>query len=97
MLEVRILIGRHYNFELEHNTSLTVKNILPLLEKKFKVKIIWFFYLAEKIDFKERNKNEEILDIHYFKNGLEVIEKAKPDLVFDNEFPSLMDLSLDFA
>lgn len=97
MSEIRILIGRHYNFGSEHNTSLTINNILPLLEKKFKVKIIWFFYLPEKMNLIKQKENEEILDIHDFKNGLEVIQKAKPDLIFDNEFPSIMDLSLDFA
>lgn len=97
MKEIKILISRHYHFGTEHNTSLTINSILPIIQKKFNVKIIWFFYFPEKIDFDKHNKNEEVIDIHDFNNALEIIDKIKPDLVFDSEFPSLMDLSLDFA
>ena len=43
------------------------------------------------------NDEIEIMDIHDFDNAVEVVKKAKPDLVFANEFPSLMDLALDAA
>ena len=97
MKELKILIGRHYHFGFEHNTSLTINSILPILQKKFNVKIIWFFYLPEKVNFLTHDKNEKIIDIHDFNNALEVIDKINPDLIFDSEYPSVMDLSLDFA
>jgi len=75
---------------------MVLENILPILKTKFNVKIIWFFYLPEKIDDEIINDpNVEVLDIHDFNNGVEVIKKSNPDLVIENEFPSLIDIALN--
>ena len=98
MKTLRILIGRHYGFNSIHYTSMVLDNLLPILKTKFNVKIIWFFYMPEKIDEKIINDpNVEILDIHDFNNCVEVIKKSKPDLVIENEFPSLIDIALNTA
>ena len=98
MREIKILIGRHYGLEATHVTSLVLDNILPILRTRFKVKIIWFFYLPERVKEVSISKSDtEIIDIHDFNNALEALEKVKPDLVLDNEFPSLMDLAIDNA
>jgi len=98
MQELRILVGRHYGWDGKHETSIILDNILPILRNKFKVKITWFFYLPERMNnSRPHNLDEDFVDIHDFDNALEVLKKVKPDLVFDNEFPSLIDLAIDTA
>lgn len=98
MKDLRILIGRHYGLEAKHVTSMMLDSILPILKTKFNVKIIWLFYMSERTVLEiVPDLNTEILDIHDFNNAVEVLEKAKPDLVIDNEYPSLIDLAIDQA
>lgn len=98
MQTLRILIGRHYGFETNHGTSMIIDNLLPILKTKFRVKLIWFTYMPEKISFLGSEEPDvEVIDIHDFNNAVEVFKKAKPNIVFDNEFPSLIDLALDVA
>ncbi len=96
--ELRILVGRHYGLDGKHETSIILDNILPILRTRFKVKLIWFFYMPERVDYGTiKDPDVEFYDVHDFNNALELIRKAKPDLIFDNEFPSLMDLAIDTA
>jgi hypothetical protein len=96
--ELRILVGRHYGWEGKHETSIILDNVLPVLRNKFKVTIIWFFYMPEKMtDSYKKNSNEDFVDIHDFNNAVEILKKVRPNLIFDNEFPSLMDLAIDTA
>jgi len=98
MQELRILVARHYGLKAKHGTSIILDNLLPILNTRFKVKIIWFFFMPERVNFSSISQpNFEMVDIHDFNNAVEVMKKIKPSLVFDNEFPSLMDLSLDIA
>ena len=96
MREIKILVGRHYGFDTIHNTSLMLENIVSTLKEKFNVKIIWFCYLPENIS-KLQNGDDIVVDIHDYNNAAEVLRDTKPDLIFDNEYPSLVDLSLDRA
>lgn len=97
MKNLRILAIRHFGFQMKNCTTLTIDNILPILNQKFNVTVIWFFYLPEKIEIQISDKNIEIYDIHDFKNALELLEKTKPDIILDNDYPSLMDLAIDTA
>ncbi|MDE1817937.1 MAG: hypothetical protein KGI19_04990 [Thaumarchaeota archaeon] len=98
MNELRILVGRHYGLESKHETTMILEKILPYLQKKFDVTIIWFFYLPEKVNsITTSNAGIEIVDVHDFNNAVDLIKKIKPDIIFDNEFPSLMDLAIDTA
>jgi len=95
---ISILISRHYGFEGRHATTMYLENILPVLQKKVNVKIIWLFYLPEKQDLPfQKNSDTMMIDIHDYDNAVEVIQKTQPDLILDSEYPSLIDLSLDFA
>lgn len=97
MQKLRILVPRHYGFNAQHNTSIIIDAVLPLLRQEFDVEIIWFVFMPERIKHTLPHSDFEFVDIHDFKNAVDVLEKVKPDLVFDNEFPSLIDIALDKA
>lgn len=97
MEEIKILVARHFGFESNHVTNMTIESILPHLKKKYNVKIIWFFFFPEKTNATTNNLDYEIQDIHNYSDGIDAIGKIKPDIVFDNEFPALIDLALDIG
>lgn len=97
MKKLRILIGRHFGFEAKNNASMLLDNLLPILQKTFEVSIIWFLYMPEKQKLVPPHEYERTVDIHDFNNAVELLKEVKPNLVFDNDFPSLMDFALDSA
>lgn len=93
MKDLHILIPRHYDFTSSHQSSMWLESILPELSTFFSVKITWFYYSPKKIKTPILKDNENIIQIQDYKNAVEVIQKIKPDLIFDSEFPTLIDLS----
>ena len=64
-------------------TTLELENLLPVLRSKTKVQILWLVYTPEKLkQIQSINSDDMILDIHNYKNALEVIQKEKPDLIY---------------
>ena len=93
MQNLHILIPRHFNFHSSHYTSIWLESISPKLSEYFNIKITWFYYSALKTEKPILKKNENVVLIEDFKNANEVIQKIKPDIVLDSEFPTLIDLS----
>jgi len=100
MKELRILVWRHYGFQATHITKMILDSILPLLKEKFNVKVIWFFCTPEKMIHLQTLTTEEgnvYRDIHDYKNAKDLIKEVKPDLIFEHEFPSLIDMAINTA
>lgn len=98
--ELRILVWRHYGFQSTHVTKMILDSILPLLKEKYNLKVIWFFCTPEKMIHLQTLRTEEgyeYKDIHDFKNAVDLIKKVKPNLIFEHEFPSLMDIAINTA
>lgn len=93
---LRIFIGRHYDLDTKNNTHLIIDNLLPILNQKYSVSLIWFFSMSEKQKINSTN-SETFLDIRDYDNAVDVLKEIKPDLIFDNDFPSLMDFAIDIA
>jgi hypothetical protein len=75
-----------------------LESILSVLKKKIDVQIMWLVYTPEKIKFIQKNESDAvILDIHNYKNALEVIEKEKPDLVYAYASWNFIDYALSSA
>lgn len=92
MQTIKILIPTHVLPDTKTVTTIFFQNLLPILKKKFNVKLIWFIYTFNKIPVKVSEKsNEKILDIHNYKNAVEVITTEKPDLVYCSSDWSFID------
>ena len=97
MDNLHILITRHYDLDSTHYTKIWLESILPELSKFFSVKITWFCYFDEKIPDIPTVNNISVIQIQDFDNGMDVIRKIRPDLIIDNEFPTLIDLAFFVA
>jgi len=98
MKKIRILVSLHILPTGDHLTTMLFKNILPILQKNLDVELFWLVYLPERIsEIDIPQTNSTIIDIHDYKNCVDVVQKIKPDIIFDNEHPSLIDLATDFA
>ena len=93
MQNLHILIPRHFDFHSSHFSSIWLESIFPKLSEYFNIEITWFYYSALKTEKPVLKQNENIVLIEDFKNANEVIQKIKPDIILDSEFPTLIDLS----
>lgn len=57
-----------------------ISNIVDSVRKNNDVKIIWVIYQPDKILKKDTSENQ-ILDIHDFKNAIDLVEKSNPDCI----------------
>ena len=78
---LKILIPIHIAPNNLSFQTIYFNNVIKALKKKIDVKIFWVTYMPNKFESK-KEKDSEILDIHDFKNALEIIEKIKPNIVF---------------
>ena len=86
MKQIRILIPLHVMPTEKHITTMLFENLLPALRTKANVSVFWLVYLPKKlVSFEIPNELGTVIDIHNFKNFVEVIEHVKPDIIYENE------------
>ena len=78
-------------------TTLFFKNFLPVLKSKINTTFIWIIYTPETINLSEQKSGEKILDIHNYKNALDMIQNVKPDIIFAGANANLIDYSFSLA
>lgn len=94
MPETKILIPLHTLPDVKSVTTLQLDHLLSVLRSKIKIQIIWFVYTPEKLkQIQEISLTDIILDIHNYKNAVEVIEKEKPNLILSSPSWSFIDYS----
>ena len=71
------------------------ENILPVLQTKTDVHVTWLVYQPQKINTKKLDYT--VLDIHDFKNALDVVKFVKPDIIYNSPTVNLPDISLTLA
>ncbi len=80
---MKILIPIHTVPGIKSITILELEPILSILKNKINIQIVWLVYSFEKLTSTIKiDSDDVILDIHNYKNALEVIQKEKPDLVY---------------
>jgi len=83
-LESLKVLYAHYSLPDEKSlATLNVENIIKEFKKHIEIQTSCLIYRPEKLE-SEQNKieNTTILDIHNYKNAMELIKKEKPDLIF---------------
>lgn len=98
MRSIRILVPIHVLPNTKTVTTLYFELLLPYLKTKLNVHIIWIVYTPEKL-FKSYicNSYETILDIHNYKNAVDVIKQTKPDLIFTSPDWSFINYAFSLA
>jgi hypothetical protein len=98
MKTVRILIPLHTMPNVKSITTMYVESIIPVMKKRMDVHVIWFVYTPERLCLEKMgNADTTILDIHDFKNSVELIKTAKPDVIFAGSDPGFIDYALASA
>lgn len=95
MRTLRILIPLHTMPDVKSITTMYVENLIPAMKKRMNVHVVWFVYSPEHL-FIKKNENTDttILDIHDFKNAVELIQTVKPDVIFAGSDPGFIDYAL---
>ena len=78
MQEIRILVPISTLPNRTSEITLIFKNIIPVLQKKANLHIIWLVYSPNKIIKKQPSEFETILDIHDYKDFVEILQETKP-------------------
>jgi hypothetical protein len=78
--------------------TLIFNKILPVLKSRTDVQTIWLVYMPDKITLpQQKDPNITILDIHDYKNAVELLKKIQPDLIYGSATPNLPDHALTLA
>src|SRR5438309_8718355 len=92
---LKILIPLHTMPDTKSVITMFFENLLPVIKNRTKVQIMWLVYTPEKLPFIQQNNSEDIiLDIHNYKNALDVIQKEKPDIIYASETWQFIDYAL---
>ena len=94
---MRILVPYPSSFGDISNTSILFKKLIPEIEKKSKVTILWVNYQPEKLEKLPKSDNFTTLDLHNYQNAVDLIKQEKPDLIFAPPHEGFIDMSFSFA
>jgi len=98
MPPLRILVPIHTMPNITSVTVVFFENLLSLLKTMTDVHVIWLVYTPERLSpTAQKNPDITILDIHNYKNALEVIQLEKPDIIYANETWSFIDHAISSA
>jgi len=79
---LKILVINDVFPHLNNRTTIFFRNIIPIISKKFDVKVYWLITDNYGEKPKETNPHYEILYMSDFKNALQVIQKVKPNIMY---------------
>ena len=96
---IRILAAIHTPPHVNLYLTQFVSGILPALKSKTGVNMIWLVYQPDKIDkpYENDDSNTIILDIHDYKNAIELVQKSKPDVIYADASYDLINYALSTA
>lgn len=98
MKSIKILIPLHVLPNAKSAQTLFFENLLPVLKTRVNVHILWLVYTPEKINIANLNsQNSTVLDIHDYRNAVDVMTREKPDLIYAHESWVFIDQSLSSA
>lgn len=97
IIKLKILIPWRTTPKIASHYTLLWKKVFDELKSKTELQLVWVVYMPDKILSKKQNSNEKILDIHDFKNALEIIKEEKPDLVIASANYQFIDYAMSLA
>jgi hypothetical protein len=98
MKKINLFIPLHTLPSIQSYKTIDVENLLSTLRTKANVHVTWLVYQADKIESAIQNKSDEtILDIHNYSNAVEILQDAKPDLIYAAASWDLIDYSFSSA
>ncbi len=93
MDSLKILVPYPSSFNDVSNTSILFEKLLPIFKQKTNLTILWLNYQPEKLKQLPKYDSVETLDIHNYKNAVDVIQKEKPDIIYTSPYESFNEFS----
>lgn len=94
-MKLKILVPIHVMPDIKNVTTMFMEKVLLEIRKKSEVQITWLVYQPEKQTlFSEKSQDEKTIFIHNYKDGIDVLKKEKPDMVFANANWSFIEYAL---
>jgi hypothetical protein len=83
---IKLLVAHHTLPNVTTAATMAFDNLLPIMSKYDRIHMTWLIYGPEKIEIPPNLNNNEmsVIDIHDFSDGLDVINKIKPNIVFSS-------------
>jgi len=97
MKSLKILVPYPSSFDEVSNTSILFRKLLPVLQERATVTIMWLNYQPSKLFDLPKADSFITLDIHNYKNAVELVKKEKPDLIFAPPHEGFIDMSFSFS
>lgn len=98
MKTLRLLALHHTMPNITSVVTLFFKNLLPALKTRRNVHMIWVVYTPDKINLQNNtDPDTTILDIHDYKNALEILQREKPDIIFAGADHNFIDYAFSIA
>lgn len=95
---IRILASHHTMPNITSVTTIFFQNLLPILKTKTDVHVTWVIYKPERLGIiRQNDADTTILDIHDYKNMVEIIQKTKPDIIYVWPYSNVLDYALAIA
>jgi len=95
---IEILTILHTLPNVKSYRTLCFERILSKLRSKTDVHITWLVYQPERLNIESTiDEYSTILDIHDFKNALDVVKQVKPDIIWAAPLVNLPDYALSIA
>lgn len=95
---LKILTVHHTTPDVISQSSILFENLSQVLKNRTQVRLTWLVYKPEKIESQlQLNSDIRILDIHDFKNAIEIIQHEKPDIIYALVGPSVIDYAFTLA
>jgi len=98
MHTLKILTSHHAMPNVKSVNTLFFENLLPVLQTRINVQMIWLIYQADKLSSsQQKDPNSIILDIHNYKDAVELMKKENPDIIFAYADSGIIDYALSLA
>lgn len=95
---IKILASLHTMPDVVSYKAMIFRNILPIMREKTQVHVTWLVYMPEKFNLPiQEEPDRTILDIHDYRNAVEIIQKVKPDIIYGSPTLNLPDHALTLA
>jgi len=95
---IKILTILHTLPSVKSYRTLCFERVLPYLRSKTDVHLTWLVYQPERLKIESQtDPHTSILDIHDFKNAVEVVQQVKPDIIWVAPTLNLPDYALSLA
>jgi hypothetical protein len=94
---VKIIVVNHTLPNIRGFTSILFKKLIPILQEKIEVDLVWIIHSNINTSEYKCDKNEKIIKMNNYDNAFDILKKEKPDLIYIIPGISIPDYAFSLA